>query len=911
MSDFQPVRRKGHNSNQPNTKFPTQFQTLSEMGFDAKRISSALDSTKGNLEAATALLLGEPVPNTNSSSNSQSTSTSADNGNSHNHSVSSTGSASKSSTSNKSNTNSTKNNTKNGNTNSTTTSSTSISNSNSTNNATVSNGNSAKNSKLSVREVHDRFMATYKVHKCKEKGSHDKRTCIYWHSRGDRRRNPFEQYYSCSECPNSIDNANSNKEKDSNKDNYCENGDSCLKAHNMLERMFHPDLFKISMCQRGPNSSQCERGNLCAFAHNEEDHRTPFQWSLERAAAGIKDPIVNNRDIKDLKDLNGNSINTAIVNGASTSSGKSAVGKGSSANSTANDNDTEKELPLQMRTRLLDLIKSQGADGIIGSELPKKYYDAYNERLEFFDDDGEKFRMKEYLSKLANISVVMHKGVQPKYVYLERSAVTSASVASTTLAGKAPGAISYSAATAVGSAGAAAATNSNSTAQKAQPISNSVASTTSEPTSAQQVKQGQEANDKVAAADTVERKGTPPPSDKPLNYSKVLVGATPNSTRRRGPDTAAASSDEKNSSGSPSKTATPTNLSDNQSTPGPEVVEKTPLAITADTTEKLLEVNTVNSNLRMQIATLQSELANKAQESDSKSSQLAAAMMKVAELEATKISNISDTSSSTGEINRLRSEVENLKDIVRKYQDDEARKREDIRVRETMMNQIQQDKVKELTLCSISLGNIESFLMDMQQKEAMNISDGNLSEALQVTQQSRGELIKFVVMLKNQLMNKANAANINPAANLVASPSISLSKSVNLDLGSGFLSKSQLNSFGHNSMGSIFGPDSTATTLSGGFLGLDVGDSSLHDDLLMATDTGLGNGLVASLGGSLGGSLTGSIFGDDMTNSNHSIFGRSARNPGAKCALPGCTEPGSFICSACGKAGYCGVEHQR
>ncbi len=29
------------------------------------------------------------------------------------------------------------------------------------------------------------------------------------------------------------------------------------------------------------------------------------------------------------------------------------------------------------------------------------------------------------------------------------------------------------------------------------------------------------------------------------------------------------------------------------------------------------------------------------------------------------------------------------------------------------------------------------------------------------------------------------------------------------------------------------------------------------------------------------------------------------------CSLPGCDQVGSFVCSACGKAGYCGAEHQR
>ena len=45
----------------------------------------------------------------------------------------------------------------------------------------------------------------------------------------------------------------------------------------------------------------------------------------------------------------------------------------------------------KVQLRLVDLIKSQGSDGIISSELPKRYSDIYNERLELTDEAGEKF----------------------------------------------------------------------------------------------------------------------------------------------------------------------------------------------------------------------------------------------------------------------------------------------------------------------------------------------------------------------------------------------------------------------------------------------------------------------------------------------------------------------------------------
>jgi hypothetical protein len=70
-----------------------------------------------------------------------------------------------------------------------------------------------------------------------------------------------------------------------------------------------------------------------------------------------------------------------------------------------------------IQERLIEIIQSEGSDGIISSELPKRYYDSYDERLDLADEAGEKFRIKDLLCAHPNISVVMYKGVQPKYVY--------------------------------------------------------------------------------------------------------------------------------------------------------------------------------------------------------------------------------------------------------------------------------------------------------------------------------------------------------------------------------------------------------------------------------------------------------------------------------------------------------------
>ena len=202
-------------TNTTNKKYQSQRTALQEMGFEMHDISTALDTTSGDLDAAMAILLGEPV-------NGGATRILPP------MKLVVTG-------------------------------------------KTTTSVKVAQNKIIDMREIHNKFMAVYKVQKCKEKGNHDKRLCFGFHTAGDRRRNPFDVLvpYICTECatpPTETTN--------------CPDGDGCLKSHNMLERMFHPELFKISMCQRGPNGSLCERGNLCAFAHSDEDMRLPLSHTM-------------------------------------------------------------------------------------------------------------------------------------------------------------------------------------------------------------------------------------------------------------------------------------------------------------------------------------------------------------------------------------------------------------------------------------------------------------------------------------------------------------------------------------------------------------------------------------------------------------------------------------------------------
>lgn len=312
MAEFTQVRKKG-----PTFKYPEHQQTLMEMGFDAIEVSAALESVAGNIEFAMAVLLGEPIPSVAGGSYTSRV----------------------------------------------------LAPMKVVGKSQSSSASAKLTNKPDIKEVHNKFMATYKIQKCKEKNNHDKRMCVGYHSKGDRRRNPFEIPYACTECPTSPTETTN-----------CPEGDACLKAHNMLERMFHPELFKISMCQRGPNGSHCERGNLCAFAHSEEDHRIPLSHTINKAAqlATIAtEPLVVGKSMGDSRLLD------------------------------------------SVQDKLIRLIKSQGTEGIISSELPKRFSDVYSERLDLTDEAGEKFRIKDLLLAHPCISVTMHKGVQPKYVWGE------------------------------------------------------------------------------------------------------------------------------------------------------------------------------------------------------------------------------------------------------------------------------------------------------------------------------------------------------------------------------------------------------------------------------------------------------------------------------------------------------------
>lgn len=342
MSDFQTVKRRGH-SQSANSKYPEQHQQLVEMGFDNASVTRALDASNGDMEAATAVLIGESSHKADAEEKIVTAT------NSKEKKVASTSMA-----------------------------------------ATVASGTPAAadvKAKTSARQpaglasvsgaavkeikdAHQRMMATYKVQKCKETGAHDRKMCMHYHSLSDRRRNPFEILYSCYECPNTVDGGE------------CPDGDSCMHSHTMLERMFHPELYKISVCQRQLTGNKCDRAMLCAFAHNDADLRISpshltTKYAMQEEAKTTPVPV-----------------NQSVMLD-------------------------------HIRNNLVKLVKEYGSEGIIAADLPKYYQGKFHESLDIIDETGKKYKLKDLIGPHNNIHVVLTG--QPRFVFGDPSAANFAS----------------------------------------------------------------------------------------------------------------------------------------------------------------------------------------------------------------------------------------------------------------------------------------------------------------------------------------------------------------------------------------------------------------------------------------------------------------------------------------------------
>lgn len=91
----------------------------------------------------------------------------------------------------------------------------------------------------SEEKVHS-FLSTFKTKQCtRVSEGHDPRLCPHFHTDSDKRRNPYVVDYDVDDHKNAF------------------------------EKMYHPLLFKTSMCRNSP----CDFGSQCAHAHSTTELR--------------------------------------------------------------------------------------------------------------------------------------------------------------------------------------------------------------------------------------------------------------------------------------------------------------------------------------------------------------------------------------------------------------------------------------------------------------------------------------------------------------------------------------------------------------------------------------------------------------------------------------------------------------
>merc|ERR1719242_1740358 len=151
----------------------------------------------------------------------------------------------------------------------------------------------------------DFFMYAYKVQSCPlRRNCQNKVTCPRWHHEGEKRRNPGQEgnyLYSEDPCPN-VKPQGSNKWQPPSR---CPDGDKCGYSHTLLEQMYHPNIYKTSMCINftNPKGNKCQWGYYCTHAHGTDDIRNPNDTSSS-----------GNRSVGNTSEGNANSQKTKTGN---------------------------------------------------------------------------------------------------------------------------------------------------------------------------------------------------------------------------------------------------------------------------------------------------------------------------------------------------------------------------------------------------------------------------------------------------------------------------------------------------------------------------------------------------------------------------------------------------------------------
>merc|ERR1719461_157718 len=133
---------------------------------------------------------------------------------------------------------------------------------------TTTTSSAAKAQKAATpKKGYDFYMYQYKTRPCTKSRCRAAVFCAGFHHQGERRRNPQRHKYSYEPCKYVKE---GHRWKDASR---CPKGEACDKSHTLLEQMYHPAIYKTSLCTNFPKN-QCSWGDFCTHAHGEVRQRT-------------------------------------------------------------------------------------------------------------------------------------------------------------------------------------------------------------------------------------------------------------------------------------------------------------------------------------------------------------------------------------------------------------------------------------------------------------------------------------------------------------------------------------------------------------------------------------------------------------------------------------------------------------
>ena len=618
--------------------------------------------------------------------------------------------------------------------------------------------------------------------------------------------------------------------------------------------------------------------------------------------------------------------------------------------------------------------------------------------MELTDEAGEKFRIKDLLLSHPCITVSMHKGVQPKYVYDEAKSIPPpVEVESTPV----PAAVSvphvnplvnsslvtsgasYSAivnhsnliSSAVSSQRAALLSSENSSdgivarARRRGPSTNPLdpfdvnehvefgkmgptegfQETSSTKNNAFGLNIGDDSlnsNSLLFQASTTMRNSNYGSSNGiSLDYSHAVSGG-----RRRGPDHNAISisnSQSEDTRGMPSLQGSP-GSSSSSSAPSPHgipslIQSHIPVSSSlhaADFSKGGGGANSAVLSLQQQVTSLHSELTSKSHELDSQAQKLKNTQQLLSECESKLNFGNNFQESLLNEVQKTRVELDAAKQKLLENEEELTV----LRMKESSLNRLKQEKLADLNQFRLNIIQVETALIDTQRKESIYINEISLHDTINESSRARDELTKYVTMIKNNLGTKIQNEAVKQSQSSLSFPTIGMTinnasdghpMAMGVVAGEGFSSPVRPVSGGSSNqlflnMQSQTQQQQQQQQGSQSFLSAVNQQPPPSPFMMMAEDKneisilnhshmGVGAPLVDSM------NLTGlnMLMGINHAEEHVHMHVENGYHPNQQqqqsqqnnhmliCALPGCFKEGSYVCSACGKVGYCGADHQR